>query len=231
VIPAVRALAFNSPSEAELASRLYGQPPGQLRQVVGEGVETGWTADAERFRQKYAIHHPFLLYVGRRTAGKNTPLLLDYWQRYRRESGRDARLICIGGGEAAVPTGLEQDVIDLGFVPAQDKYDAYAAAAVFCQPSVNESFSLVIMESWLAGTPVLVHGYCLATRDHCRRSNGGLYFTNYEEFAGCLDFYFDNPTTAATLAEQGRRYVLANFQWPVIIEKYRQLIEEMMRET
>jgi glycosyltransferase involved in cell wall biosynthesis len=228
VIPTVRALAFNSPTEAELAARIYGEQPGQLRQVVGEGVNTDFTADGERFRQKYGLEHPFVLYVGRRTAGKNTPLLLDYWQRYRRQSGRQAKLVCIGGGEATVPPGMERDMIDLGFVPAQDKYDAYAAATLFCQPSVNESFSLVIMESWLAGTPVLVHGRCLVTTDHCRRSNGGLYFTNYEEFAACLDFYFDNPATAAKLAEQGRRYVLANFQWPVIVEKYQRLINQMM---
>lgn len=224
VIPAVRALVFNAEAEGELVTQLYGQPTGQLRQVIGVGVNCDFEAVGGRFRQKYGIEGPFVLYAGRRTPGKNTPLLLDYWQRYRRESGRPGRLVCIGGGEAAIPVGMEQDVIDLGYVPAQDKYDAYAAATVFCQPSVNESFSIVIMESWLAGTPVLVHGRCLVTTDHCRQANGGLYFTNYEEFAGCLDFYFENGEIAKKIAEQGRRYVLANFQWPMIVEKYKQLI-------
>jgi glycosyltransferase involved in cell wall biosynthesis len=228
----VRALVFNAKAEGQLVAQLYGRPgPGKLREVIGVGVHTDFATDAGRFRQKYAITEPFVLYAGRRTPGKNTPLLLDYWRRYRQASGRAARLVCIGGGEGWTPPGMEPDMLDLGYVPLQDKYDAYAAATVFCQPSVNESFSIVIMESWLAGTPVLVHGRCLVTRDHVQQANGGLYFTGYEEFAACLDFFFDNPETAAQLARQGRRYVLANFQWPLIVAKYRQLIEQMMHDV
>lgn len=230
VLSQVRALVFNAAAEGELVARLYGRPEaGKLREVIGVGVHTDFVAEGERFRQKYGIREPFVLYAGRRTPGKNTPLLLDYWRRYRQESGREARLVCIGGGDGWTPPGMERDMVDLGYVPVQDKYDAYAAATVLCQPSVNESFSIVIMESWLAGRPVLVHGRCLVTRDHVRQANGGLYFTSYEEFAACLDFFFDNPEKAARIAAQGRAYVLANFQWEGIVEKYRGLIDRMGR--
>ena len=32
-----------------------------------------------------------------------------------------------------------------------------AGALAFCHPSVNESFGIVLLESWLARTPALVH--------------------------------------------------------------------------
>ena len=44
-----------------------------------------------------------------------------------------------------------------------------AAASLLCQPSHNESFSLVIMESWLCGRPVLVSSQCAVTKDFAKR--------------------------------------------------------------
>jgi glycosyltransferase involved in cell wall biosynthesis len=119
-------------------------------------------------------------------------------------------------------------ILDLGFVPVQDKYDSFAAANLFCLPSINESFSIVIMESWLMETPVLVHGRCAVTRQHCQLANGGLYFDNYDEFSATVDYLLDHPETAATLGKQGRRYVLDNFQWPAIIQNYKNLIYEVL---
>jgi glycosyltransferase involved in cell wall biosynthesis len=112
-------------------------------------------------------------------------------------------------------------------VPRQDKYDAFAAAALFCMPSVHESFSLVIMESWLMGTPILVHGDCAVTTEHCRRANGGLYFSNYPEFAATVTYLLDHPQIAQTMGRLGARYVLANYQWDTIIDKYHHVLAEV----
>ncbi len=145
-------------AEHNLVERLYGPSASQLRHVIGTGVDTDFVADAARFRRKYDLQDPFVLAVGRRDPGKNTPLLLAYWRRYVHENETNAKLVLIGPGEIGIDKELSGHVLDLGFVPLQDKYDAYAAANVLCQPSVHESFSLVIMEAWLTETPVLVHG-------------------------------------------------------------------------
>ena len=228
VIPRVKALLFHSDAEKALADELYPPHEGQRRMVIGEGVDTEWEGNGPRFREKYGLGDtPFLLYAGRREPGKNTPLLIRNWQRYLRETERAVKLVLIGPGRVSLPAGAEEAIVDLGFVSAQDKYDAYAAADVFCMPSVHESFSLVVMESWLAETPVLVHGHCAVTREHCVKSNGGLYFTGYTEFAATLNYLLDHPQTAARMGANGRRYVLNNFRWPLIIEKYGRVIEEM----
>ncbi|MCA9958740.1 MAG: glycosyltransferase family 4 protein [Anaerolineales bacterium] len=231
VLPQVNTLILHVPSEKALADRIFGTAVSQQRPVIGEGVDADFTFDADRFRQTYNLHEPFVLYAGRRDAGKNVPLLLDYWGRYAQRSQTKAKLVLIGSGNIALAPELAPHVVDLGFVPIQDKYDAFAAATIFCLPSLNESFSLVTMEAWLTETPVLVHGRCAVTRDHCQRSNGGLYFSNYPEFAGTLDYLFSHPDSARKMGRNGRAYVLANYQWPFIMAKYAEIIERMKKEA
>lgn len=231
-IPRARALLFYAEAEHKLADELFPPSNGQIRQVIGGGVDTAWQADGARFRQKYGLGDtPFMLYAGRREPGKNTPLLLNYWAQYVHQSKQKVKLVLIGPGELLIPPDARDSVVDLGFVSAQDKYDAYAAANVFCMPSVHESFSIVIMESWLAGTPVLVHGRCPVTREHCAKANGGLYFTNYPEFAATVDYLLHNRGTAVTLGQQGRRYVLANYQWDAVIARYTAVINTILEEV
>ena len=222
-------LLFLSHAEAALAKQLFGTPTGQWRGVVGMGVETDFTADTTQFRAKYRLGDtPFLLYAGRREAGKNVPLLLEYWGRYQKEGrGRGRKLVLIGSGAVSIPPLTAAHVLDLGFVPLADKYNAYAAATATCQPSLHESFSIVIMESWLAGRPVMVHGQCAVTREHALSANGGLYFTNYEEFAATADFFFSQPAVADEMGANGRAYVHTHFAWDVVLAKYEALFHQL----
>ena len=130
------------------------------------------------------------------------------------------QLVLIGGGQIEIPADIKSAVHDLGFVDLQDKYDAYAAAEVLCQPSTHESFSLVIMESWLMNRPVLVHEKCEVTKNFVKQANGGLYFGNYFEYEGCLKYLLDNKDAAEDMGSEGKRFVIHNFSWKAILEKY-----------
>lgn len=215
----VRALIFLAPAEHKLATHLYN-----LEQVesllIGGGVDTEVQGNAIAFQTKYGISEPFILYVGRRNPEKNTPLLLEYFASYKRRNPGQLKLVLIGSGDLQLPDGCEEAIIDLGFVSPQDKLNAYAAATVLCQPSVHESFSLVLMEAWVCGTPVLVHAGCEVTRDHCVRSNGGLYFADYEEFEAILDLLLRDQALVRRMGLNGRDYVLNNYDWKVIMAKY-----------
>lgn len=218
-------MLFNAQPELALAQRLMDLSHVRT-EVMGLGLDTDIVSDAARFRNKYNIAGPFLLYAGRKDAGKNVDTLLAYFARYKAEGEntagpeKDLKLVLIGGGRIAVPSGIQNDVIDLGFVDVQDKYDAYAAAELLCQPSKNESFSFVIMESWLCHRPVLVHGQCDVTRHFVSDSNGGLYFGTYYEFQETVNYIRNHADKAAQMAENGRKYVLEHFAWDVIVEKY-----------
>lgn len=218
VFERARGIILHTPAERALAQRLYVLSSDAAR-LLGEGVNTAFRADPVQFKRKYHLDR-FLLYAGRKDAGKNVPLLVDYFCRYKELIPGDLKLVLVGDGPLSIPAGHEEDVIDLGFVPVQDKYDAYAAALALCQPSLNESFSLVIMESWLAERPVLVHERCAVTRDHCLASSGGLFFDSFSDFVGCLDYLQEHEEQARRMARNGRRYVLANYTWDRIVKKY-----------
>jgi glycosyltransferase involved in cell wall biosynthesis len=218
VFEQARGVIFHSRAEKALAERLYALRNDAAR-LLGGGVETRFVPDPSRFKKKYQLDR-FLLYAGRKDAGKNVPLLIDYFCRYKENYPEDLKLVLIGDGPLSIPARHEHDIIDLGFVPIQGKYDAYAAALALCQPSLNESFSLVIMESWLAETPVLVHERCPVTRDHCLASNGGLWFDSFTDFIGCLEYLKENEQRSRRMARNGRRYVLANYSWDRMVKKY-----------
>lgn len=220
----VAGIIFNAESEAALANQLFNINGRQI--VLGLGLDTAISFDAKRFREKYGINSDFILYAGRRESGKNTPLLIDFFCKYKTYNQNNLKLVLIGNGDVSIPYKFKNDIIDLGFVSKQDKYDAFAAATLLCQPSINESFSIVIMESWLCLTPVLVHSNCTVTKDHCIKGNSGLYFENFEEFEGCINFYLNNSQLREKIALNGKKYVEENFNWSRIVDKYVGFLEK-----
>lgn len=221
----VKGIIFLSEPEKKLANALYSLNNQQI--CLGGGIDTEITFNAQRFKEKYRIYDDFILYAGRREPGKNVSILIDYFCRYKKHNPSPLKLILIGSGEVDLPPNHQSDIIDLGFVSHQDKYDACAAATVLCQPSVNESFSIVIMESWLCGTPVLVHADCAVTRNHCVESNGGLFFKDYDEFEGCINYYIHNPKMRKAMAKNGKKYVEKNYSWDSIVSQYTQFIRDL----
>ncbi|MCQ2504651.1 MAG: glycosyltransferase family 4 protein [Saccharofermentans sp.] len=214
-------------SEYELANRLY--PMENVKQaVLGAGVDSDFEGNAQRFREKTGIEDPFILYAGRKDEGKNIYLLIDYFREYRlRNKESNLKLVLIGGGDVRIPDDIKSEIIDLGFVERELKFDAYAAALCLCQPSVHESFSIVIMESWLCQRPVLVHAGCDVTKSFAITSNSGLYFENYYEFEGCINYYLKNEDVAAAMGKTGREFVMSNFTWDIIVDRYTKFFESL----
>ena len=205
---------FNAEPERDLAAHLYKLDTSRAH-VVGMGLDD-FKTDGESFRKQKSLTTPYLIYSGRREPLKGTPLLLDYLDLFRERSGLDIKLVLTGSGPYDPPTRLAPHVQDLGFVSEQEKRDAMAGALAFCHPSVNESFSIVILESWLAGTPVLVHAAGKVMPFHCRKSNGGLWFRNYPEFEESLMLLAANPILRSAMGQAGGRYVRKNYSWPVV---------------
>ncbi len=212
-----RGIMFNCEPEMALARRkLKIQNPRTY--VVGEGIDD-YQADPARFRQRLGLSEPFILYAGRLEFAKNVEELLRFFIEYKRLRPGPLKLVLMGEGPVPVPA--HPDILPIGFQSQQDKLDAYAAATLLVQPSLMESFSIVIMESWIAGVPVLVHGHCDVTRYHVHRSNGGLYYTNLAEFIAVLDWMLEHPAERRQMGQLGRAYVLREYNWETVIDRFR----------
>ena len=220
----IRGMIFNAEPERVLAERIYDTSHQKLV-TPGLGLDTKLVYDDERFCAKYNIEEPFVLYAGRKDVGKNIYTLVHYFAEYKKRHKNNLKLVLIGGGEVKVPRTIQNDVIDLGFVSIQDKYDAYGAALALCQPSKHESFSFVIMESWLCRRPVLVHNDCDVTKHFAVTSQGGFYFNNYFEFEGQVNYLLEHPDVADRMGENGRQFVLDNFDWDIVTKKYIEFFE------
>jgi glycosyltransferase involved in cell wall biosynthesis len=218
---------FLSEPEHLLAHRLG--PVAPFHTVTGAGIHVPPSYDPEGFRTRHGLHRPFVLYAGRREAGKGWDWLLDSFAKAVTRGGIDLDLVTVGVGPVKPVAAIADRVIDLGFVDSRERDDAFSAAAAYVQPSRMESFSRTIMEAWLAGTPVLALEQSEVVAWHCERSGGGLTFADDYELADCLRWLSEAPEQAAAMAEQGRKYVIDEYSWPVVLDRMEADLKAMIQ--
>jgi glycosyltransferase involved in cell wall biosynthesis len=127
-----------------------------------------YPAEIQRVLDRYRIHYPFLLYVGRTNPQKNIPRLVEAFAVLRGEIQdqplyRDLRLLIIGDEisrypalrHAVIHSRVEDTVRFLGFVPIDTLRAFYQAASAFVFPSLYEGFGLPPLEAMACGTPVV----------------------------------------------------------------------------
>ena len=161
---------------------------------------------------------PYLCYLGRVDEHKGCGMLADYFAEYKQRHPGDLALAFVGPVSAKGPD--HPDIVVTGTVSEADKWDILGGAQAMVNPSAYESFSLVVLEAWTLGVPVLVNGSCAATMEHCRRSGGGLWFDSYRTFEATVDRLTGDAPMRAALGDAGRRYTARNYLWPSIIDRY-----------
>ena len=224
----VRALMYNSFEERALIQTVSGNQdvPGV---VVGIGSEIPANTNPSHFRQKFNLRDRFAIYVGRIDENKGCGELFDFFQRYSRMLVEGMHLVLIGNPIIPIPD--HPQIHHLGFVNDQDKFDAIAAAELLIMPSYLESLSMVALEAWALGKPVLANGRCDVLKGQCIRSNGGLYYDNFEEFIETLRAIDFSPTLATALGRNGREYFNRHYSWPVIERKYLDMLERLKKDA
>ncbi|HEX2038377.1 MAG TPA: glycosyltransferase family 4 protein [Acidimicrobiales bacterium] len=220
VFAATRGFVFQTYGERDLVERLF--PVAHRAHVVmGLGVEEeAGDSDAPAVPER-----PYLLCLGRVDDGKGAGMLARYFAEYK--ARRPGPLQLVFAGPVAQRPPDHPDIVLLGPVDEDVKWGLLRRAVALVNPSYFEAFSIVLMEAWTAGLPVLVNGACLATREHCERSGGGLWFTGYAGFEAVVDRLTADAGARSALARQGRAYVDANFRWPVILDRYRDFLESL----
>jgi len=212
---------YNSPEEKELAIRQHGLAVGRCVAegiVTGIGVELG-SCEEEVARATNGLPENYFIYAGRKERGKNVPLLCEWFAAYAKASTGHPKLVFIGGGDAnLIPSN--DCFVDLGFVSEPLKRRVVSGARAMLNLSENESFSIVLMESWLFGAPVVVSATSTVMKGHVLRCNGGLFVANQDELSAALKFLDQNDVIRRQLALNGETYVNENFTFDRVLARY-----------
>jgi glycosyltransferase involved in cell wall biosynthesis len=223
----VRGVIYNSVEERAMITALTGNAdvPGV---VVGIGSDVPDDVSAARARRKFGLERPYLIYVGRIDVNKGCAELFDYFMRYAARSEQPLDLVLIGSPVMPIPD--HPRVRHLGFVSDADKFDAIAGATALVMPSYFESLSMVALEAWALGRPVLANAGCDVLVGQSRRSNAGLYYATAAEFAAAAERLRSDEPLARGLGRNGRAYYARHYAWPIIEAKYIDMFERLKRE-
>jgi glycosyltransferase involved in cell wall biosynthesis len=176
------------------------------------------------FRRRHRIQDPFLLYGGRIEKGKGCEELLEYFQAYVGEGG-DASLVLMG--IKLMPLPEDARVNFAGLLSERERLQALEAATVVVVPSPFESLSLLALEAFAVGTPVLANARSEVLVDHCLRSNAGLFYAGRDEFVECAKLLVADARLRAAMGQNGREYVRRHYRWDAIIQKYERMIAKI----
>ncbi len=223
VFGAADAFVFLTDEEKDLVHAIFHNEDVPY-EVMGVGVDVPEHVDSERFKKKYNLDE-YIIYVGRIDEGKDCPRLFKYFLEYKKRNKNNLKLVLMGKAVCDIPKS--PDIISLGFVSDEDKFDGIKGAKALILPSKFESLSISVLEAMTLSIPVIVNGICDVLKGHCVKSNGGLYYKNYFEFEGCVNYMLEHPEEYKMLCANARKYVEDYFQWDDIMKKFDRIIERV----
>jgi glycosyltransferase involved in cell wall biosynthesis len=179
---------------------------------------------ANAFRRRHRMYGPFLLYGGRIDPGKGCEELLEYFQTYIKEGG-DATLMLMG--VKLMPLPEDPHVRFAGVLPDEERLHALEAATVVVVPSPYESLSLLALEAFAVGTPVLANERAEVLVEHCRQSNAGLYYGDRWEFIEGLRLLLRDDELRKAMGKNGKSYINRHYRWDLILAKYERMFSRL----
>jgi len=217
----VRQFVFSTPEERAFLHRRF--PGAALHgEQIGVGIDYPAEPSAARFTGRYGISNSYVVYVGRVDESKNCVRLIEYFDHFKQHidrEGSDLILLLIGREAMNIPK--RPWMRHMGFVDEQTKWDAIAGARALIMPSHLESLSLVLLEAWRVARPVLVNAASDVLVGQCQRAQGGLWYSDADEFGVALSHIIYG--VGDQLGRSGQKFVADNYTWLRTIEAYQMM--------
>ena len=228
-IAQARGILFNSLGEEETAAAIYGPGIYAKSRVVGEAVEPVAPPRSPMRVGGFAPNRSrYVLYLGRQVATKNIDFLIAAYELFRERRAATSLQLVLAG-----PTHLSRSddgIVDLGPVSEDAKSALLTYARALAQPSVHESFSRSVYESWFARRPVFVHGGCRATARAVEDSGGGWIGSTLEEWARMFaELDESSDETVDAVGQRGWAAALDSGTWDVVARRVLDAIAEPAR--
>ncbi len=167
---------------------------------------------------------PYFLFVGRLEKLKGLETLIPLFRRYGR-----ARLLIAGDGGMAPDlirlAGGAENIEFLGHTSSHRLRTLYRDAVALVVPSMAyETFSLVTVEAFREGTPVIARNLG-GPKELIEQSGGGLLFNSPEEMEAALNRLLDNRPLRDELGARGQQAYRQNWTDEVHVRQYLSIIE------
>jgi glycosyltransferase involved in cell wall biosynthesis len=202
--------------------RFYGIDAKKIR-IIPEGVDDAFQPidDAARLearrRSYFADGRPFILFVGKMTARRHLPDLIDAFARMVRREKLPHGLVLLGPDTVGhslpkrfADLGIADRVVHRDFATHEELVEAYNAADVFIYPSDYEGFGIPVLEAIACGTPAIT-----LNNSAFPEFAGGIAYFARDGSSESLDHAMTDVLRAKGLREQVRR------DGPVRAESYR----------
>ncbi|MDB6037818.1 MAG: hypothetical protein JWM99_1659 [Verrucomicrobiales bacterium] len=131
-------------------------------------------------------------------------------------------------------SGLEKRVFFTGGIPPGDVrlIGLLQSAKVVVVPSLSETFGLVILEAWAAGTPVVSSRTSGALSLVEPNKNGWLFdLAEPSQFLSALDEALANPSKAKQFAAAGHDLAAREYDTAILARHIRNLYEELIQDA
>ena len=210
--------AFNTIEELDLFYKIFNFIP-KKNNIVGINISNN--IKENELNRFHNINYKYIIYIGRIDEGKGILDLINYFKNWKIKNNSDIKLILAGTGINNYNS--EIDIIFTGIINEKEKQFLIQNSILVINPSPMESFSILVMEAWMNEKAVLVNSKSETLKNHCLRSNAGLYFNDSESFEKCLNFILSNTPLLQKMGTNGRRYVEINYSPDIILEKFNHL--------
>jgi glycosyltransferase involved in cell wall biosynthesis len=219
-----RGYFFNTPEEKALIGAIVGAPlPPSV--TIGCGIDPAGEPPSRALLDARGLPRDYLLYVGRVDRNKGCDALVRHHAAYAASAlPGETVLPLVLAGPVLLPLAERGDLRVLGRVDDELREALLAHARALVMPSPFESLSLVVLEAWNRGTPVLVNGRCDVLLGQVRRADGGLYYHRSDEFAGAVRRLARDPETARAFGRQGLAHVEREYRWPLVLERVESIL-------
>lgn len=211
----------------------YGVDPADVV-VIPNGVTVQPAVDPEASRRRLGVESPLLLFLGRLAPIKGPDLLLEAFLGHR--EALDGWQLAFAGPDDGLEADLRRRVDAagaggrvrfLGFVDAERKRQALAAADLVVIPSRREAMSIVVLEAGAAGRPVLLTDRC-GLPEVAEVGGGWVVAASREAIGEGLLAAAGDREELAERGRRWRRHVLARYSWERAAERHLELFRRLV---
>lgn len=215
-----KAMLYISAGEKRFVDQAFPDKT-QYTDILGAGIEPAQVSTNLSAAAILGTDAPYVIYIGRIDTSKGCDVLFDYFIRYKEENPSPLKLVLVGQTFMTIPE--HPDIVLAGFVEEAVKVTLLKGAKALVIASLYESLSMVTLESFSYGVPVIANGTCEVIRDHIQISRGGLLYTEYAGFEDALHKLLAQDTRE--MGENGKTYIAQNYTWDKVLAKFARAVD------